>query len=129
MLRLFHADVATSYPYAHAVLVALTSRNAGTVRTRTVGSSLYNMSVQASTVFSSQIYRADDKPYYYKGNKALLGIVAWNIVIFVGAKIYYTTKNNRRDKVWNSWSREERIEYLRTTKDEGNKRLDFRFSH
>lgn len=34
------------YPYVHAILVGLTSRNAGSVRTRTVGSSLYNMAVQ-----------------------------------------------------------------------------------
>jgi len=33
-------------PYAHAIIVAITSRNAGTVRTRTVASALYNMSVQ-----------------------------------------------------------------------------------
>ncbi len=113
----------------HAILVALTSRNAGSVRTRTVGSSLYNMAVQASNIISSQIYRNDDKPYYYKGNKALLGIVAWNIVIFVGAKIYYVRKNAQRDDIWFGMTREERVEYLQTTEDKGNKRLDFRFAH
>lgn len=116
------------YPYAHAVMVALTSRNAGHVRTRTVGSSLYNMAVQASNVFSTQIYRNDDKPFYYRGNKALLGLVAWNIVIFIAAKLYYVWKNQKRDQIWGSMTREERLEYLRTTNDKGNKRLDFRFS-
>jgi hypothetical protein len=117
------------YPYVHAILVALTSRNAGSVRTRTVGSSLYNMSVQASNIISSQIYRNDDKPYYYRGNKVLLGIVAWNVVVFIGSKIYYVRKNAERDAIWYSMSREERVEYLRTTTDKGNKRLDFRFAH
>ncbi len=117
------------YPYVHAILVALTSRNAGSVRTRTVGSSLYNMAVQASNIVSSQIYRADDKPYYYRGNKVLLGIVAWNVVVFIGAKIYYVRKNAERDAIWYSMTREQRIEYLRTTEDKGNKRLDFRFAH
>jgi len=116
------------YPYAHAVLVALTSRNAGHVRTRTVGSSLYNMAVQASNVFSTQVYRNDDKPYYYRGNKALLALVAWNIVLFIAAKVYYVRKNNRRDRIWAAMTRDERVEYLKTTKDKGNKRLDFRFS-
>lgn len=116
------------HPYVHAVIVAMTSRNAGSVRTRTVGSSLYNMSVQASNIFSSQIYRADDKPYYYRGNKVLLAILAWNVVLFVASKIYYTKKNEQRDKIWNSWTREERLRYLATTKDQGNKRLDFRFA-
>lgn len=117
------------HPYVHAILVALTSRNAGSVRTRTVGSSLYNMSVQISSIFSSQIYRDNDKPYYYTGNKALLGVVAWNIIVFVGIKIYYVHKNNKRDEIWFSMTREERVEYLATTKDEGNKRLNFRFAH
>ncbi|KAJ9620287.1 hypothetical protein H2203_008052 [Taxawa tesnikishii (nom. ined.)] len=116
------------YPYAHAVIVALTSRNSGSVRTRTVGSSLYNMSVQTASVVASQIYRTGDKPYYYRGNKVLLGITAWNIVLFCAAKAYYTVKNNQREKIWNDWTKEERIQYLATTKDKGNKRLDFRFA-
>ncbi|THY89007.1 retrograde regulation protein 2 [Aureobasidium pullulans] len=117
------------YPYIHAILVGLTSRNFGSVRTRTVGSSLYNMSVQLASVVSSQNYRADDAPYYYKGNKVLVAIVAWNIIAFVGAKVYYVRKNAYREKIWGAISREERIEYLSTTEDKDNKRLEFRFAH
>jgi len=40
------------HPYVHAILVAITSRNAGTVRTRTVASALYNMLCQASSIIS-----------------------------------------------------------------------------
>ncbi|RMZ77255.1 hypothetical protein DV738_g4534, partial [Chaetothyriales sp. CBS 135597] len=116
------------FPYGHAVVVALTSRNAGTVRTRTVASSLYNMSVQLGSIISTQIYRAPDAPYYYTGNKVLLGILIYNILVIVFAKTYYCEKNRRRDKLWDSMSREERLQYLKTTKDEGNKRLDFRFA-
>lgn len=117
------------YPYCHAVFVALTSRNSGSVRTRTVGSSLYNMSVQMSNIFSSQIYRDDDKPYYYRGNKALLGVLAWNVVLIIAIKAYYMLVNKRRDKIWLSMTREERVHYLNTTKDSGSKRLNFRFGH
>lgn len=42
-------------PYLHAVLVAITSRNAGSVRTRTVASAFYNMCVQASSIVASNV--------------------------------------------------------------------------
>ena len=42
-------------PYVHAINVAITSRNAGSVRTRTVASALYNMVVQASNIIGSNV--------------------------------------------------------------------------
>ncbi|MCJ1291292.1 hypothetical protein MMC34_002835 [Xylographa carneopallida] len=123
------SSLIVGYPYAHATLVAITSRNAGSVRTRTVGSSLYNMTVQASNILSSQIYRTDDAPLYRRGNKVLLGIAAYNVTLFIGSKFYYVWKNSKRDDIWNNMSHDERLDYLATTKDKGNKRLDFRFAH
>lgn len=43
------------HPYVHAIIVGITSRNAGSVRTRTVASALYNMSVQASKILGSNV--------------------------------------------------------------------------
>ena len=77
----------------HAILVAIASRNAGAVRTRTVASAMYNMSVQASSIISQNIYRNDDKPLYRRGNKILIGICAYNFLLFIGAKIYYVKVN------------------------------------
>ena len=42
-------------PYFHPVMVAITSRNAGSVRTRTVASALYNMHVQVSEMLLPQM--------------------------------------------------------------------------
>ena len=109
-------------PYAHAIIVAITSRNAGTVRTRTVASALYNMTVQASNIIGTNIYRNDDKPLYRRGNKALIAITLYNICLFVGAKVYYVTVNRKRERVWNAMTKEEKEDYLANTKDEGNKR-------
>ncbi|UZJ53608.1 hypothetical protein CBS101457_002928 [Exobasidium rhododendri] len=118
-----------AYPYAHPILVSMNSMNAGSVRTRTVASSVYNMFVQASSLIASNVYRSDDKPYYHKGNKALIGIVTANIVLFWAAKAYYIYRNKQRAQVWDVWSKEEKEHYLQTTTDKGNKRLDFRFLH
>ncbi|KAL1990178.1 hypothetical protein VTN49DRAFT_6017 [Thermomyces lanuginosus] len=114
-------------PYMHAAVVAMTSRNAGSVRTRTVASALYNMMVQCSSIAANNIYREDDKPLYRRGNKVLLGITSLSIVLFLFAKIYYELKNQSRARKWDSMTSEERAEYLVKYKDAGNKRLDFRF--
>ncbi|RMY73939.1 hypothetical protein D0862_14209 [Hortaea werneckii] len=116
-------------PYVHAILVAITSRNAGSVRTRTVASAIYNMCVQASSIIGSNIYRTPDKPYYFTGNKVLLGLAIYNLALFVGAKVFYLSINRTRDRRWNGMSKEEKEIYLSTTADKGNKRLDFRFAH
>lgn len=49
--------------------------------------------------------------------------------IIVGAKIFYVKVNAKREAKWNSLTIEEKEHYLATTTDQGNKRLDFRFSH
>ncbi|KAI8934985.1 hypothetical protein NX059_008651 [Plenodomus lindquistii] len=123
------ATLVVGHPYVHAILVAITSRNAGTVRTRTVASAVYNMTVQASSIISQNIYRDDDKPLYRRGNKVLIAICAYNFALFIGAKVFYVMVNKKRERVWGNMSDDEKETYLATTKDKGNKRLDFRFAH
>ena len=76
-----------------------------------------------------QIYRTEDAPLYRTGNKVLLGIIAWTTFLIIAIKFYYKWRNASRDKIWSVMTSEQRDEYLRTTKDQGNKRLDFRFAH
>jgi hypothetical protein len=87
------------------------------------------MCVQASNIIAQNIYRDDDKPLYRRGNKVLIAICAFNFFLFAGAKLYYVTLNKKRDKIWGGMSKDEKETYLETTKDKGNKRLDFRFAH
>jgi hypothetical protein len=120
--------VLLSTPYTHPINVSLCSRNSGSVRTRSVSAAFYNMCVQAGTIISSNIYRADDKPLYHRGNETLVGIDVLAIVLFVGAKVYYVWRNKQKEAKWSAMSEEEKSEYVANTKDEGNKRLDFRFA-
>ncbi|KAL1617965.1 hypothetical protein SLS54_007498 [Diplodia seriata] len=114
-----------SYPYCHAIIVAWNSRNSNAVRTRAVSAALYNMFVQAGNIVGSNVYREDDRPLYQRGNKILLGICSFNIVLFVVVKYYYVRKNQRREEAWAKLTGEEKIDYIHNTKDEGAKRLDF----
>jgi MFS transporter, ACS family, DAL5 transporter family protein len=58
----------------------------------------------------------------------LIAIAVGNIFLYLAVNFYYDFVNRSRDKIWNSWTPEERENYLQTTKDEGSKRLDFRFA-
>lgn len=115
------------YPYPHAMQVAWCSRISNSVRTRTVSAAVYNMLVQAHGIISANIYREEDAPMYRRGNSALIGVAVLNISIYTGAKIYYDQRNLSRERKWKSMSPEQQKHYLKTTEDEGNKRLDFRF--
>ncbi|KAJ3857261.1 major facilitator superfamily domain-containing protein [Lentinula lateritia] len=110
----------TGFPYVHPIQVGWASRNSYSVRT-----SVYNMFVQAGAVAYANIYRTKDA----NGNRALLGICSMNIVLYIGTYFFYKSINKRRDRIWNAWSKEQQQEYLETTRDEGNQRLDFRFAY
>ncbi|KAH6647186.1 major facilitator superfamily domain-containing protein [Truncatella angustata] len=118
-----------SYPYCHAILVGWNAKNSNAVRTRAVSAALYNMFVQSGNMIASNIYRDDDQPLYSRGNKILVSITAFNILLFYAVKAFYIWRNKVRDRQWNSMSPEEQHDYVLSTKDEGLKRLDFRFAH
>lgn len=79
-----------------------------------------------------EIYRADDSPYYYRGNKVLISICALTLVTFVVQREYLRSLNRRKKTVWDSMTVEERLNYqddLEKREKDGNKRLDFRFKY
>ncbi|EAU92307.1 hypothetical protein CC1G_00526 [Coprinopsis cinerea okayama7 len=119
----------TGFPYVHPIQVAWASRNSYSVRTRTVSASLYNMFVQTGAIVYANIYRKDDAPLYKRGNRQLIAICCMNITLYILTHFFYKYLNHRREKIWNSWDEKQRAEYIETTKDVGNKRLDFRFAY
>ncbi|KLO11332.1 MFS general substrate transporter [Schizopora paradoxa] len=119
----------TGFPYIHPIQVAWASRNSNSVRSRTVSASLYNMFVQAGAIVIANVYRSDDAPLYKRGNRALIAVCCMNMVIYGLTFFFYRALNKRRDRMWNSWTPEQQREYLETTKDKGNQRLDFRFAY
>ncbi|EPE30619.1 MFS general substrate transporter [Glarea lozoyensis ATCC 20868] len=115
-------------PSVHAAQVGWCSRLSNAVRTRAVSACLYNITIQLSGIASSNIYRADDKPLYKRGNQQLIIINVATIVLYLLTKVYYTQRNSYKTKKWNSMTKEEQAWYLEHNSDQGNKRLDFLFA-
>ncbi|SCU95707.1 LAFA_0G01772g1_1 [Lachancea sp. 'fantastica'] len=116
-------------PYIHAMCVAWVSKNSNSIKTRSVSSAVYNMFVQLGTIASSQIYRADDKPLYHRGNFQLFFISLALIPLLLLTKAWYIYRNRQKDQIWNAMSEDEKRDYIFNSKDQGNHRLDFRFAH
>ena len=72
---------------------------------------------------------AGDAPRYVIGNRVLLSVVCVNIALYLATKAYYMLRNRQRDRKWNAMTEDQRLDYVATTRDEGNQRLDFRFAH
>ena len=111
------------YPYCHAIVVGWVSKNSNNVGTRTVSAAIYNsasppppytsvfrkfllylltnaVSVQLGNIIGNNIYRADDKPQYRRGNSILLFFNILAIVLFIFTKGYYVLRNRQRSRVW-----------------------------
>ncbi|KAK6198066.1 putative allantoate permease [Scheffersomyces amazonensis] len=116
-------------PYIHAILVAWVSRNSYSIRSRSVASAVYNMMVQLGQIYSRNIYRQDDKPLYRRGNSQLFALAVVMFPVLLFTKLYYVYRNKQKEARWNAMTPEEREHYIKNTTDEGNKRLDFKFSH
>ncbi|WWC91517.1 uncharacterized protein L201_006463 [Kwoniella dendrophila CBS 6074] len=124
------ATVLLAFPYVHAIQVSWTSRNAGSVESRTVSASLYNISVQLSAIIGANLYQASDKPRYKHANSAIVAILCFNlIVLYPATRWYYKSRNAKREAIWGSMSNDQKNQYLESTTDKGNKRLDFRFAY
>lgn len=88
--------------------VSWTSRNAGSVRTRTVSAALYNMFVQASGAIGANLYQANDAPHYPKANTAIIAIILFNlIIVYPATAIYYKRRNASKAKRWDAMSVDE----------------------
>lgn len=103
------------------------SSNSNSVRSRAVSSAVVNIFSQAAGIASANIYRADDAPLYHRGNESLIGCAFGACVACVAARFYYIWRNNQNSKKWNALSVEEQENYLLTTSDEGNKKINFQF--
>lgn len=79
-------------------MIGWVSQNSQSVRNRAVSLCLYNMSVQVGSVLATRIYTAGEKPYYAKGNLALISLACLSIVLCWLAKLYTLDATSRRSR-------------------------------
>lgn len=122
----------SGYPYFHPILSSWISENSFDVKKRAISAATYNVIVQIGSVIGSQIYREDDKPYYYRGNKVLISILCLALVTVMAQRQWLIVLNKRKEKQWEAMSVEERSHYqndVHQREKDGNARFDFRYRY
>ncbi len=102
------------------------------MKKRALTAATYNVIVQIGSLIGSQIYRANDAPYYYRGNKVLISICALTLVVMLAQRWWLTLLNKRKETVWKRMDERERVRYQENIAErerDGNKRLEFRFRY
>ncbi|KAJ5454880.1 uncharacterized protein N7458_005836 [Penicillium daleae] len=122
----------SGYPYFHPIVSSWISENSFDVKKRAITAATYNVIVQVGSLLGSQIYRADDAPYYHRGNAVLLAICILTLVVVIIQREFLRHLNRKKDVVWKAMTVDQQTAYqndIPARESEGNKRLDFRFSY
>ena len=85
--------------------------------------------VRADCSFT-EIYRRNDAPYYYRGNKVLISLCVLALVSILAQRELLRYFNRKKAKRWAAMTVEEQAAYQAdgAARDfEGNHRLEFRF--
>ncbi len=80
----------------------------------------------------SEIYRADDEPYYYRGNKVLISVCALSLIVLIAQRQFLASLNRKKEKTWQGMTAFEHAAYQNDSAKrevEGNKRLEFRHKY
>lgn len=119
--------VLLSHAPSWPISITWCSSNLNLVRNRTVSAAVVNIFSQLGGIISANIYRKDDAPLYKRGNRQLIGIASGALVLIALTRTWFWWRNKQNAKKWDAMTKEEQYDYIHNTKDEGNKRLDFRF--
>ncbi|KAI8335619.1 major facilitator superfamily domain-containing protein [Blakeslea trispora] len=116
-----------SSPSWHGMHIAWMSSNLAPIGKRTLALGAIVGAANIAGIPGSQIYQQSDAPRFFKGNWINFAICCATIALVLIQHVRYFLTNKYREKKWNAMTDDEKKEYLKTTKHEGNDRLDFRF--
>ncbi|KAJ6560144.1 MFS general substrate transporter [Mycena capillaripes] len=127
-VKYFGAVVVASWPYNHPLNIGWMSENTGSVGKRTVASGAVIFAANIYAVWASQIYQADDAPYFKIGNSINIAFAGFTTIMWVVQKYYYRHVNRKREREYAALSEQEKLEEDSQAEKKGNRSLRFRFT-
>ncbi|TIA32964.1 putative MFS transporter, partial [Aureobasidium pullulans] len=105
-------------PSSHPIMASWISVNSFDPKKRGITIALFGTFHEIGSIAAAQIYRDDDKPYYYTGNKVLISICAVSIVGLLIHREVLKHINRKKQRAWESLSEVEQWS-TKTKPDEG----------
>ncbi|KAJ7265347.1 MFS general substrate transporter [Mycena haematopus] len=127
-VKYFGAIVVASWPYNHPLNIGWMSENTGSVGKRTVASGAVIFAANIYAVWASQIYQADDAPFFKRGNSINIAFAGFTTIMWVVQKYYYRHLNRKREREYAALNESEKLEEDRQAEKKGNRSLTFRFT-
>ncbi|KAJ7271247.1 MFS general substrate transporter [Mycena rebaudengoi] len=127
-VKYFGAIVVASWPYNHPLNIGWMSENTGAIGKRSVASGAVIFAANIYGVWASQIYQADDAPYFKRGNSINIAFAAFTTILWVVQKYYYRHLNRRNARKYAELTDQQKLEEDREAEAKGNRSLTFRFT-
>ncbi|KAI5121462.1 hypothetical protein M0805_003919 [Coniferiporia weirii] len=127
-VRYFAACIVVSWPSTHPLNIAWMSENTGSVGKRTIASGAIIGFANIYGTWGSQIYRADDSPYFKRGNIVNIVFAGTAVLLWIAQKSYYKYRNARNAKRLAELSDAERELEELDAERKGNRSVTFRFT-
>jgi len=127
-VKYFGAVVVASWPYNHPLNIGWMSENTGSVGKRTVASGAVIFAANIYAVWASQIYQADDAPYFKRGNSINIAFAGFTTIMWVVQKYYYRHLNRKNERAYAALSEQEKSEEDSQAEKKGNRSLRFRYT-
>ncbi|KAF9975199.1 hypothetical protein BGZ73_001228 [Actinomortierella ambigua] len=113
----------------HPVNAAWIAENTAPVGKRTIALAMYIMSVNLCAIPGANIFRAKWAPRFIPGMWILFGSLVITTTLFIFQRSHLAWHNKRREQITKDWTEADWENYNATTTDEGDSRLDFRYTY
>ncbi|KAJ6554270.1 MFS general substrate transporter [Mycena capillaripes] len=127
-VKYFGAVIVQSWPYNHPLNIAWMSENTGSIGKQTVASGAIIFAGNIYGVWASQIYRADDAPFFRRGNSINIAFAGLTTLLWMAQKWYYRRLNRKNTCRYAELDEQKRIEEDSMAEKTGNRGLTFRYT-
>jgi len=127
-VKYFAALIVASWPYNHPLNIGWMSENTASIGKRSVASGAVIFAANIYGVWASQIYQADDAPFFKRGNSINIAFAGFTTIMWIVQKYYYRHLNKVHERKYAELTEEEKKIEDSLVEKKGNRSLRYRYT-